>query len=64
MRTAYLIDEYQRTYFVIDSFEQLFRAAYDTDFAPIYRRYSETAPIAAGVVLPTDQLRSAAQSTA
>jgi len=62
MRTAYLIDDFQRTYFVIDSFEQLFRAGYDTDFAPIYSRYGATAPIAAGVVLPTDSLRSAAQS--
>jgi phenylalanine-4-hydroxylase len=63
MRTAYLIDDFQRTYFVIDSFEQLFRAGYDTDFAPIYSRYGTTAPIPAGVVLPTDQLRSAAQSS-
>jgi phenylalanine-4-hydroxylase len=63
MRTAYLIDDFQRTYFVIDSFEQLFRAGYDTDFAPIYSRYGATAPIPAGVVLPTDQLRSAAQSS-
>lgn len=61
MRTAYLIDEYQRTYFVIDSFEQLFHAAYDTDFAPLYSRYAATAPIAAGIVLPTDRQRSAAQ---
>ena len=37
MRTRYKIDTYQQTYFVIDSFEQLFEmtAAY---FAPIYER--------------------------
>jgi len=62
MRTAYLIDDFQRSYFVIDSFEQLFRAGYDTDFAPLYARYSATPAIPAGVVLPTDALRSAAQS--
>jgi phenylalanine-4-hydroxylase len=37
MRTEYIIDRYQDTYFVIDSFEQLMR---DTapDFTPIYAR--------------------------
>ena len=37
MRTEYRIDAFQQTYFVLDSFEQLFEACYDTDFAPIYR---------------------------
>ena len=41
MLTDYLIDDFQQTYFVIDSFEQLFRAAYDTDFAPIYHKYRD-----------------------
>ena len=36
MRTPYRIDDYQRGYFVIDSFEQLLRATLDTDFAPLY----------------------------
>ena len=37
LRTEYLIDRYQSTYFVIDSFAQLMR---DTapDFTPIYAR--------------------------
>ena len=37
MRTEYLIDRYQSSYFVIDSFDQLMR---DTapDFTPIYER--------------------------
>jgi phenylalanine-4-hydroxylase len=38
MRTEYHIDRFQSTYFVIDSFEQLFHAGYDTDFAPLYER--------------------------
>jgi len=37
MRTRYKIDDYQATYFVIDSFDQLFEAT-RPDFAPIYRR--------------------------
>ena len=35
MRTRYKIDTYQQTYFVIDSFEQLFEMT-AADFAPIY----------------------------
>jgi phenylalanine-4-hydroxylase len=35
MRTLYKIDDYQSTYFMIDSFEQLFDAT-QQDFAPIY----------------------------
>jgi phenylalanine-4-hydroxylase len=37
MRTRYKIDDYQASYFVIDSFAQLFEAT-APDFAPIYRR--------------------------
>jgi predicted nucleotidyltransferase len=37
MRTRYKIDTYQQTYFVIDSFEQLFDMT-APDFAPMYER--------------------------
>jgi len=37
MRTEYLIDRYQETYFVIDSFDQLMQET-APDFTPIYRR--------------------------
>jgi phenylalanine-4-hydroxylase len=47
MRTDYRIDDFQRTYFVLDSFEQLFEACYNTDFAPMYRQYGEQPPFAA-----------------
>ena len=47
MRTEYCIDEFQKTYFVLDSFQQLFDACYRTDFAPIYARYAQQAPLAA-----------------
>lgn len=36
MRTDYRIDDYQQSYFVIDSFEDLLRQTMDTDFAPLY----------------------------
>ena len=52
MRTDYRIDDFQRTYFVLDSFEQLFDACYDTDFAPMYRQYGALPPIGADARLP------------
>jgi phenylalanine-4-hydroxylase len=56
MRTAYMIDAYQRTYFVVDSFEQLFRDSYDRDFAPIYRAFRDTPALSPDTVLPTDRV--------
>ncbi|HCE07199.1 MAG TPA: phenylalanine 4-monooxygenase [Oxalobacteraceae bacterium] len=51
MRTRYKIDSYQETYFVIDSFEQLFK---DTapDFSPIYARLKQMEPLPADSLLP------------
>jgi phenylalanine-4-hydroxylase len=56
MRTDYLIDDYQKTYFVMDSFEQLFRNAYDRDFAPIYRAYRDFPGWAPDSIFPTDNV--------
>ena len=50
MSTRYRIDTYQQTYFVIDSFEQLFEAT-RPDFTPIYARLRERTPHAAADVL-------------
>lgn len=36
MRTRYRIDDYQQTYFVIPSFDELLRATVETDFGPLY----------------------------
>lgn len=36
MRTDYRIDDYQQTYFVIPSFDELLRTTVETDFGPIY----------------------------
>ena len=43
MRTRYRIDDYQQTYFVIDSFADLLRQTLETDFAPLYAALA-TAP--------------------
>jgi phenylalanine-4-hydroxylase len=58
MRTGYMIDAYQKSYFVVDSFEQLFRDSYDRDFAPIYRQYRDTAAIPPDTVQAGDVLVS------
>ena len=41
MRTKYLIDDFQQTYFVIESFEKLLDDCYQ-DFAPIYERIRDS----------------------
>ena len=55
MRTRYRIDTYQKTYFVIDSYEQLMEAT-QPDFTPIYARLAEQPAIPAGEVLETDRV--------
>jgi len=55
MRTRYKIDTYQQTYFVIDSFEQLFEAT-RPDFSPIYERLASLAAFPAGDVQPADRV--------
>jgi phenylalanine-4-hydroxylase len=54
MRTEYLIDSYQKTYFVVDSFEQLFRGSYERDFMPLYRAFRDAPAHAPDTILPTD----------
>lgn len=56
MRTQYRIDDFQRTYFVLDSFEELFDACYRTDFAPLYGCYAEQEAFAADARAPGDIL--------
>ena len=55
MRTRYRIDTYQKTYFVIDSFEQLFDAT-RPDFTPYYAQLAQQETIPAGDVLPSDTI--------
>ena len=62
MRTRYRIDTYQATYFVIDSFQQLFDAT-APDFTPVYGQVRETiaasGEVEAGVVLAGERQFSA-----
>ncbi len=53
MRTAYRIDDFQETYFVIDSFEQLF-AATQPDFSPYYEQLQGTNDFHPSTVLSSD----------
>ncbi|PWK92571.1 phenylalanine 4-monooxygenase [Fulvimonas soli] len=55
MSTRYRIDTYQQTYFVIDSFEQLFEAT-RPDFTPIYARLKAQPAHAAADVLAGDRV--------
>lgn len=55
MRTQYKIDTYQRSYFVIDSFEQLMDAT-RPDFTPIYARLEDQPAIPAFELQPGDRV--------
>jgi phenylalanine-4-hydroxylase len=56
MRTTYKIDDYQQTYFVIDSFEALLKQTLETDFAPLYERLAAATDLATDAVLESDTL--------
>lgn len=57
MQTSYRVDDYQPTYFIIDSFQQLFDETYQ-DFATLYGELSaEKLEYAADAVLPTDKIQ-------
>jgi phenylalanine-4-hydroxylase len=55
MRTKYLIDDFQQTYFVIESFEKLLEDCYQ-DFGPIYQRIGTATDIEADEVLDGDDV--------
>src|SRR5579885_2101058 len=54
MRTRYRIDDFQQTYFVIASFEELF-AATRPDFTPIYRELADQPDLDPAARLPEDR---------
>ena len=56
MRTQYQIDDYQRTYFVIDSYEDLLRKTLETDFAPLYAQMHGLSDLAPEAVLDNDTI--------
>jgi phenylalanine-4-hydroxylase len=55
MRTNYIINDFQQTYFVIGSFEQLLRDCY-RDFGPVYGRLRELPDLEAHELAPDDQI--------
>lgn len=55
MRTRYRIDDFQESYFVLDSLDQLLDLA-RIDFAPLYQRLEGAAELLPGQLLPTDHL--------
>jgi phenylalanine-4-hydroxylase len=56
MRTLYRIDDYQQTYFVIDSFEDLLRQTLETDFGPVYSELAGQPDLPIETVLPSDRV--------
>ncbi len=62
LNTAYMVDDFQKTYFVIDSFELLFEIS-DCDFTPYYERGAGKAPVDPETVLPDDKVYNRGQFT-
>jgi phenylalanine-4-hydroxylase len=57
MRTNYLIDDFQQTYFVIDSFQSLLDECY-RDFGPIYAWIGAASDIAPDELIESDRIVS------
>jgi phenylalanine-4-hydroxylase len=55
MQTRYRIDTFQKTYFVIDSFSDLFDAT-AADFAPVYHALEQAGDVGAEALLPGDKI--------
>ena len=55
MRTRYIIDDFQQSYFVIDSFEALLDACYE-DFGTVYSEVKGLPDLEAHDVLPGDEV--------
>ena len=56
MRTGYYIDDFQATYFVIDSFEDLFHQAMERAFVPLYEKFKNEPPLTPFVIESTDEV--------
>ncbi len=56
MRTEYRIDDFQQTYFVIPSFDDLLRLTVETDFAPVYDTIRDLPRIAVDAIVPEDDV--------
>ncbi len=56
MRTEYRIDDYQQSYFVVPSFDDLLRVTVETDFAPLYAALEGEGDLAVDAVLASDRV--------
>ena len=56
MRTHYRIDDFQQSYFVISSIDQLLNVTLETDFAPLYAQLETLPDIQPSELLPNDAL--------
>jgi phenylalanine-4-hydroxylase len=56
MCTPYRIDDFQQTYFVIDSFDDLLRQTVETDFGPLYDEVAGEPDIPIQAILPQDKV--------
>ncbi|MFM7028741.1 MAG: phenylalanine 4-monooxygenase [Chakrabartia sp.] len=56
MRTRYRINDFQQTYFVIDSFDDLLRQTLEADFAPLYAAADRLPDIAEDAIVPADDV--------
>jgi len=56
MRTNYRIDDYQQTYFVIDSFDDLLRQTVEMDFAPLYEELQQESDLGTADIIPQDRI--------
>jgi phenylalanine-4-hydroxylase len=56
MRTGYYIDDYQATYFVIDSFESLFKEAVEVPFVPLYQKFRTQEELTPFTLIPQDKV--------
>lgn len=54
MRTRYKIDDYQSTYFVINSFDQLFELT-EPDFTPLYVAVRAAGALSADASIASDE---------
>jgi phenylalanine-4-hydroxylase len=58
MRTLYRIDDFQQTYFVINSFEDLLKQTLEADFAPLYAALESLDDVPLDAVLAEDVVYS------
>ncbi|MDB5575411.1 MAG: phenylalanine 4-monooxygenase, partial [Bradyrhizobium sp.] len=56
MRTEYRIDDYQQSYFVIPSFEDLLQQTLESDFGPLYERLASLPDLASDAVVREDHI--------